>query len=376
MLIINRYLIREIFTTLLAVATVLFLILISGQLASLFGKAASGALPVDTIMTLLGLKSISSLDVVLPLSFFLAILLAFSRLYRDNEMAVLSACGISQLALLRPVLKLAVFFAIVVGILSLYIAPWAQDKSRALIKKSEATSDVQALTAGRFKETPGGGGVIYIEETDDDAGKLRNVFIQRKDGENQTIISSASGYQHTDADTGSRFLVLEKGYRYEGQPGKEDYVVIHFQKHGIRLVDKELLDTSRRQKELSTKVLWQTWEENKNIKEQRSQRYSKVNRSMAELQWRVSSILLCIVLAIVAVPLSKTSARQGRYTKLAVALMIYIIYTNLLNLSRVWVEQGNIPFGVGLWWVHFMMLAIAMMFFIRPQAISRIFLRR
>lgn len=354
----------------------LFLILISGQLASLFSKAASGALQADTILTLLGLKSISNLNMILPLSLYLAILLAFSRLYKDNEMAVLSACGIGQLVLLRPVFKLAFFFAIVVGGITLYVSPWAQDKSRALIKKSETTSDVQALTAGRFKETPGGGGVIYIEETGDENSKLSNVFIQRKDKDNQTLISSSSGYQYTDPETSSRFLVLEKGYRYEGQPGKEDYLVIKFQKHGIRLVDKELLDKNRRQKEIPTSTLWQSWLKDKNNPTQRKIKYSKLNRSVAELQWRVSPMLLCIVLAVIAVPLSKTSARQGRYTKLGLALMIYIIYTNLLNLSRVWLEQGKIHYGLGLWWVHLVMLVIAAMFFIRPQVFSRIFSRR
>lgn len=366
---------REIFTTLLGVASVLFLILFSGQLASLFSKAASGAVHADTILTLLGLKSISNLDVVLPLSFYLAILLAFSRLYRDNEMAVLAACGISQLALLKPVFKLAVFFSVIIGVISLYVAPWAQDKSRALIKKNEATSDVKALTAGRFKETPGGGGVIYFEESENEDGKLKNVFIQRSEKNHQTLISSSAGFQFTDPDTKSRFLVLEKGYRYEGHPGVEDYTVIQFQKHGIRLIDKELLDKNRRQKEIPTDILWASWQKDKDNLKERDRKYSPVNRSMAELQWRISPMLLCIILAIVAVPLSKTSARQGRYTKLALALMIYIIYTNLVNLSRVWLEQGNIHYGLGVWWVHIVMLVIAFSLFMDKTSIKRFFSR-
>jgi len=373
LLIINRYIIREIFTTLVAVATVLFLILFSGQLAKLFSQAASGALQADTIMTLLGLKSIANLDMILPLSFYLAILLAFSRLYKDNEIAVLSACGISQLTLLRPVINLAIVFALIVGFISIYLSPWAQDKSRFLIKKGEATSDVKALTAGRFKETPGGGGVIYIENTSDEETRLRNVFIQRDEDDHQTLISSAAGYQYTDPNTNSRFLVLEKGYRYEGRPGTEDYLVIRFQKHGIRLVDKELLDENRRQKEIPTSQLWDTWRANRHDRKQREEKYSQVNRSMAELQWRVSPILLCIILGVVAVPLSKTSARQGRYTKLGLALLIYIIYTNLLNLSRVWLEQGRIHYSIGVWWVHFAVLIIAMLLFAGPQTFGRFF---
>jgi len=359
------------------VTTVLLLIFISGQLTGLFSKAASGSLPVDTIMALLGLKSISNLVVVLPLAFYLAILLAFSRLYRDNEIAVLSACGISQLSLLIPVLKLATIFAVFVGILSLYLSPWAQDKSRTLIQKGEVSSDVKAFGTGRFREIPNSGGVIYIGETDKESGALKNIFIQvadknkpggkKKNGNRETIMSAAMGNQITDNETGSRFLVLMNGYRYEGTPGVSDYVVIKFKSHGIRLDEQDLVDSKRRQKEIPTSQLWGLWVKNRDNSKLVKQRYSQVNRSMAELQWRASSIFLCLILPVLAVPLSKTSARQGRYTKLALAILIYVIYTNLLNLSRVWVEQAKVYQGIGLWWVHLLVLLIAVLLLISPQ---------
>jgi len=371
LLIINKYLIREVFTTLLAVTTVLLLIFISGQLASLFSKAASGALNVNTILALLGLKSLSNLVFILPLSFYLAVLLAFSRLYRDNEMVVLAACGVGQLRLVNPVIKLAIFFALLIGVLALYLAPWAQDMSRKLINESESSSDLKALSAGRFKEIPGGSGVIYVEETEDESGKLKNIFIQitertknknknKKNSGNETIISAAAGSQMIDDKTGSRFLVLEKGFRYEGQAGVNDYVEIQFDKHGIRLTDQELLDTRRRHKEKSTQALLDSWK----------------SRDIAEFQWRVSLIFLSVILAVLAVPLSKTSARQGRYTKLAVALLIYIIYTNLLNVSRVWVERAEISSSIGLWWVHVVMLMVTILFFIDIRKITESFFYR
>ena len=343
MLIINKYLIKEIFTSLLGVAAVLFLIFFSGQLVGLYTKAASGNLQVSTIMILLGLKSISNLVFVLPLAFYLAVLLAFSRLYRDNEMVVLLACGIGQTRLILPVLRLALLFGTAIGILSLYLSPWAEDKSRQLMQKAESSTDVQTLSAGRFREIPGNKGVIYVEETKEENGKLQNIFIQRAEKESNTLIASATGFQQQEEKSGIRYLVLENGFRYEGQPGTDDYVVIRFKKHGMRLTDQTLLTKHKRYKEKSSLTLWQ----------------SGTRFDIAELQWRVSTVLLSIILAVLAIPLSKTSARQGRYTKLGLALLIYIIYTNLLNVSRVWIEKGEIPYTLGMWWVHVVMLFMA-----------------
>ena len=360
MFLINKYLIKEIVHSFLGVASVLFLILISGQLVSLYAKAASGAMPVDTILIILGLKSLSNMSIVLPLAFYLAVLLAFSRLYRDNEMAVLSACGIGQLRLLNPVLRVTLFFALLIGSLTMYLSPWSLDKARELIQQSESKTDIQALGTGKFRETPSGEGVIYIEETREESGKLQNIFIQQSKGKSNSIISSSSGYQYTDEKTGIRFLVLENGYRYDGQPGEGEYVVTQFKKHGIRLTDQELLSANRRHKEISTIELWNRWQ----------------RHDVAEFQSRISTVLLSIILAILALPLSKTSARQGRYTKVGLALLIYIIYTNLLNASRVWVERGEIPFGIGLWWVHGVMFVIAVSFYIQPHYFKGLFVKR
>ncbi len=359
MSLINKYVVKEIFSSLFGVASVLLLILVSGQLVNLYAQAASGAMPVNTILIILGLNILSNLTIILPLSFYLGILLAFGRLYRDNEMAVLAACGIGQLRLLNPVLRITVIFALFIGSLTLYFAPWALDESRRLIQQAEAKTDIQAIGAGRFRETPGGEGVIYIEETKPNSDTLQNIFIQQNSGKSSSIISSSSGKQITDGKTGIRYLILENGFRYDGQPGEGDYVVTHFKEHGMRLTDHALLSSNRRHKERSTMELWESWK----------------SYDVAEFQGRVSTIIASILLAALALPLSKTSARQGRYTKLGLALLIYIIYTNLLNASGVWVEREKISYALGLWWVHGVMLLVVIAFYIQPQSIKALFKR-
>lgn len=354
--IINRYLVREIFTTLLGVAIVLLLIFISGQLVGLYGKAASGALDVQVIMRLLGYETIANLVLVLPLAFYIAILLALSRLYKDNEMVVLSACGISPWRIVRTVLMLGVVFAILVGWLSLYLAPWSEQQSEVLTKQSEQRGELESLSAGRFKELKKGEGVLYVQAYNQSELRMNNVFVQYNFRDQNAIISAESGQRTIDKKTGDRFLELHNGFRFDGPARGGRTAMIQFERHGVR-IDERVVPVSRqfRQKATPTAVL--------------------IERGLAldhgELQWRVSAALLCIVLAVLAVPLSRTSPRQGRYSKLALALLIYIIYTNLLSVSRAWLNRNEISVWLGMWWVHLLGIAIALLLFVQWKPLLR-----
>jgi lipopolysaccharide export system permease protein len=358
--IISRYLIKEVVVTLLGVVTVLFLIFFSGQLVALYSMAASGNLEVKAILTTLGLQSIANLVFVLPLSFYIAILLAFSRLYRDNEMVVLGACGISQWQVLRAIILLAVVFASFVAYLSLYLVPWSESQTEIIYKESEQRSTLESLSAGRFKELTKGEGVVYVQEYDPDSLRMKNVFMQylfkRKDSQDDSIITAESGYRTFDKKTGDQFLVLENGYRYEELRKSKQTAVIEFKKHGVR-VDEDLNKpkVELRQRSMPTTLLLQR----------------RSGPDNAEFQWRISTALLCIVLAMLAVPLSRASPRQGRYGKLALALLIYIIYTNLLNVSRAWLNRNAIDVWIGMWWVHLLGVLLALSLLVHWKSLLR-----
>lgn len=343
--------------TLLGVGATLFLIFTSVQLVSLYGKAVGGGIQASLILKLLGLKSISSMEYILPLSLFVGILLAFSRMYKDHEMVVLAACGISLWTVLRSVIGMSILFAVVVGSISLYFAPWAEAQNEQLIKRHEKSDNVEALSSGRFRELSRGEGVVYVQEFDKDALKLKKVFVQHREKEKNSIVTSESGYKEIRKDSGDNFLVLENGQRFEGPLEDGSTAIIMFKKHGIRLTEQPAKKFAVRQKAESTMSLMEKggpWE-------------------MSEVQWRVSSALLCIVLAIMAIPLSKTSPRSGRYSKLALALLIYIIYSNLLNVSRAWMSKLIISEWVGLWWVHVLFLLLALSMYVHWKPVLKRF---
>lgn len=352
--VIDRYLIKEVLLTLAGVTLVLLLIFISGQLVNLFGKAASGTLQVRVILLTLGLKSIGNLVFVLPLSSYIAILLAFSRLYKDNEMVVLSACGVSPWRVMRAILIPSVLFSIFVGWLSLQLAPWAESQSDLISKQQQQRGDIETLASGRFKELTRGEGVVYVQEFDQDNLQMKELFLQHRIENKHSIISAESGTRQVDEKSGDRFLVLHNGIRHEGPTPDGRVAIIKFETHGVRINEQERQTTTHfRQKSVPTLELLKRGS----------------NHDHAEIQWRVSAIFLCIILAVLAVPLSRTSPRQGRYAKLALALLIYIIYTNLLNVSRAWLNKGEISVYLGMWWVHILALLLGLAMFVQWKTI-------
>ncbi len=359
-MIVDRYLIKEVIVTLLGVSLVLLLIALSAQLVDVFSKVASGALRTDTVFTMLGLKSISMMVFIIPLSLYLGVLLAFSRLYKDSEMVVLAACGIGNIRALRAVLGLAFIFMLIQGFFTLALAPWAEQRVQTIKAEIEAASDVKGLVPGRFKEIRAGTGVIYVQNANEDRTQIENLFIQQYENNKPAIITSQSGFQMIDEKTGDKFIVLTNGKRYEGRPGYKDFAMINFEQHGVR-VNQKLVNVLRL-KHRSTPTM--------------ALLASDKPGDKAEFQGRVSSAIVCVLLTIFAVPLSRTSARQGRYGKLAIALLIYITYTNLLNVAQAWVTKGDVTPEFGVWWVHILMFVVSIFLLLRQTGIKHLLFRQ
>ncbi|MFP3873278.1 MAG: LPS export ABC transporter permease LptF [Thiohalophilus sp.] len=355
-MIIARYLVKEIFLTFSAVALVLLLIALSAHLVGLFSDVASGVLQVDTVLHIFVVRTLSILVFILPLALYLAILLALSRLYRDSEMAAIAACGIGTGYIMRAVLGLALVVAVLQGLLSLQLGPWAEHQVQLLTAAAQSRGDIQGIAPGRFQEMREGSGVLYVEELDREQNRMRNVFVQQQRTKGGSIIRSQSGHQMLEEKTGDRFMVLERGYRYDGKPGQQNYTVIEFEKHGIRIQEKPPEVASRKHKAIPTTELWQ----------EDKRGYT------AELQWRISSALMCLVLAVLAVPLSVTSHRQNRYGRLAIAIVLYMLLTNLLSVSRSWLFDDKISPYLGLWWVHGTVLLIAIVLLLRQSGIRHL----
>jgi len=351
--IINRYLIKEVVYTLLAVTPILLFIFLSSRFVQYLADAASGKFPADIIFVLLGLKSITVFPLVLPLVFFLSIVLALGRLYVDSEMTSLAACGIGTPQVLRIMTPLILSVAVAAAFLSLLLSPWAVSQSNEIKDRSQQGLELSTIVAGRFKESKRGEDILYAEKLSADARLMDNVFIQSRRSDKVNVLSSANASKYYDKKTGDQFLLLKNGSRYELSPNHTDFRITQYEKYFVRFQQADL-PVGDRLEEKPTLVLLE----------------STGIRDIAELQWRISMPVSVITLGLIGVLLARTTPRQGRYAKLFIAILIYIIYINMMGVARAWVSHGIVTPLFGMWWVHAVMLAALFVLFSRDLNIS------
>ena len=335
----DRYLLKEVISGWLAVTLFLWLILVSNRLVRYLGDAVSGDIPGNVIFKLIGLKMVWYLVHVVPFALALGVVLALGRLYRDNEMTVMSACGVGPWRIYKPLLGFGFVLAIILAWLSLYISPQVQGMSFKLEKQAKQQADLTVLGAGRFNELQKGRLTFYAEGLSADKQHMENLFIvlRSKKGQDKLpqLLTAKSAYRKIDDVTGDSFLVLVDGYRYEGKPGEANYRIMKFGEYGVRVNLPGKLEVQEKQESTPTAALLNSADPG----------------DIAELQWRLAMPVSVIVLLLLAVPLCKSSPRQGRYGRLVVAILLFVIYYNLLATAKYWVGEGSVPAVIGLWWV-------------------------
>lgn len=334
--ILDRYIFREIASTWLAVTMVLMLVLLTNQFARVLGDVAKGRLPQDAAFDVIGLSAAQYLTILVPIGLFLAVMLALGRLYRDSEMPAMLACRVGPSGVYRPLFWLLVPLVAGVTWLSTDLAPKALQAVERIGAEAKREADLASIEAGRFTPIGSDNAVVYGERVLG-SGVMENVFMQRRvaDGVVEVVVARR-GEQVDSEDPDIRYLVLYDGRRYEGIPGTTEFRVVEFAEHGIpyRLPSLEAPEPTPRA--MSFMQLLQ----------------SDGLEHVAEWQWRVSVPLATIILSIIAVPLARTQPRAGRYGRLAIGLLVFIIYLNMLSAAKAWIEQATIAPALGVWWVH------------------------
>ncbi len=339
-MVVSRYLVREVLQSLVVVLAVLLLIFIGRHFARYLAEAAAGELPAELIFRLLAMLTINASVMLIPFAFFIAVLLAFGRLYRDSEMTALAAAGLGLARVARPIFFLSLGLAGFVGWLALYAAPWAARQGIEVREQAEAQSDLASIGAGQFREVGVDRSVFYVESLSNDRSVMNHVFVQRTTPDGTSMFAANSGYQYVDANSGERYLVLLDGRRYEGTPGNTAFRIHDYAKASFRIEPLEVRARSPKQDSIATTELFQSTD----------------IRDTAELQRRFSMPLSLLLLGALAVFVSRTSPREGRYARLFGAILIYVIYNNLMGAALSWVQRGAVPTSVGLWWVHGLLL--------------------
>jgi lipopolysaccharide export system permease protein len=334
--------------------SVLLGIVVISQLIRFLGDAVSGKLAVDGVLALLGFSAMNYLPVLLSLSLFLSILLTLSRSYRDSEMVVWFGSGIGLTYWMRPVMIYATPVVAVIGLLSLVLSPWALQKSDEFKQTLESRDDVTAATPGMFRESKQANRVYFIDKTQAGDNRVSGIFVQSEQNSKLGTMVAKQGVQETHAN-GDRFLVLLNGTRYEGIPGQRDYRIVEFERYAIRIDSVAPKQVEPYARTLSTQGLWQ----------------DRTRTNLAELEWRLGLPISAAVLALLAIPLSYINPRAGRSLNLVTAMVLYMLYSNMISVTNAWVGQGKLSPGIGLWGIHALLLAVTVaLFYWRMSLIS------
>jgi lipopolysaccharide export system permease protein len=341
---LQKYILREWFWTSLAVSIVLLIVLLGAYLGDMLNDIVDGRMPAGLMSMQLLLHMPETLGNILPLAGFIAVLWGLGRFYRDQEMAVMRSSGFGWKNLLKPLFTLVIPLAVTLLVLGLSVAPRTAQMAEEQLEEAFRSAAVWGLQPGKFHVLRHGDLVLYAEAIEEDGSSLRNIFIKQRDQEREQVWVAQKGRYWMDSETGDRYLILEDGKVTDIAAGQLDLRVLNFARNDLRLPEPE----SRKRDKASVNLKSSTELFNERNKE-----------SIAELQWRLSPAITVIVLGLLAIPLAHSEPREGRGVRIILGILVYLLYGNMLYLSRSWVTDGVLPTYIGMWWVHFTFLVIS-----------------
>ena len=340
-MIFHRALQRELAASAGATFTVLFTVLVTWTLISILGKAAGGKVASSDVVALIAFAMLNYLPTILTLTSFISVLAVVTRCYRDSEMVVWFASGLSLTRWIRPVLTFGLPLVLLTATLSLFVTPWAKMKSSEFVERFEKREDLKKVSPGQFKESSSANRVFFVEGVGSEATVVQNVFVNTVEDNLNTVVVAKEGVIETDPK-GGQFLVLKNGRRYQGTPGQADFQSMEFERYSMRISSKGPVAGSALDPDaLSTAAL---------VAE-------PTRANLGELVTRIGAPVTCLLLLLLAIPLGFVNPRAGSAANLILALLIFITYLNLTRMTQASVARGKTEFAMAWWPLH---LAVAL----------------
>ena len=350
-MILRRYIHKEIAEKLGWVMGLLLLIITSNRFVRYLADAAAGAFPVDLVFQALLMKMLASLLQLMPAAVFLAVLLGLSRLARDRESMAVSVAGGVRRVELVSVLQFSLLFSLIVFFTGFFVSPWAAQNTETLRTRAEAEAETAGIVAGKFNELDRGERVIYIEQSSSDRSRMENVFLQDREGQQTRVINSSSASYRNEEDAGGRFILFENGRQYTKSQDSLDYRITHYRVYAVLVERGNAESRYTKLKALPTATLLG----------------SDSPKHVAELQWRLSFVISSLLLPVLALALSRYSFSEQKYFSAFVAVLIYIVYSNMLGIAKTLLKRDAIPGFIGLWWVHLLLIVLIVLVFQFPR---------
>ena len=329
-MIIDHYLRREISVPFLAVSMILLSIFVTFSLTRFLMDANAGLLHPGEIFQLTVLKSLIAMEVLLPLSLYIGVLSGLGRLHSDSEIYAMRASGISEMRALRPIVGMAILLAVLIALFSVFVRPWAYGMAFEIKARAEAATEVDRVRAARFYSFEDSGRTVFVKGVSDGGRQLDQVFIQSQKNADLQVITAASGELDYNARPGFHQLTLHDASVWKRVEDGPD-VFAELGSLSLWIPAGEPEPVGYKTKSSNIFELW----------------LSDGRADSAEFQWRLSTPFSALLLALLAIPMSRSRPRQGRYARILLALIVYAVYFNLVDVSRTWVEQGK---AGTIWW--------------------------
>jgi lipopolysaccharide export system permease protein len=335
-MIFQRAIRRELLNAVGAVFTALFTIIISVTLIRILGDAAAGKIASSDVLSLIGFASLINLPVLISLSTFIAVLMVVARSYQDSEMVVWFASGVSLMDWIRPVMQVGLPMVILTAALSFWLTPWSQKLSAEQRERFRNREDISRVSPGKFQESANGQKVFFVEGLSSDTAKVNNVFLSQNQNQESGVVLAREGTVRIDA-RGDKLLQLYDGRRYDGMPGSPEFRIMDFERYTVIIASntKELAE-NKSARVLATAELINDPSRN----------------NLAELLFRISAPLACLIQMLLAIPLGFVNPRRGRTLNLMIALLLAVTYFNAISIMQAMVAQGKTSFGMSWWPLH------------------------
>ncbi len=335
-MIFQRAIRRELLNAVGAVFTALFTIIISVTLIRILGDAAVGKIASSDVLSLLGFASLINLPVLISLSTFIAVLMVVARSYQDSEMVVWFASGVSLMDWVRPVMQVGIPMVILTAVLSFWLTPWSQKLSAEQRERFRNREDISRVSPGKFQESANGQKVFFVEGLSSDTTRVNNVFLSQNQTQESGVALAREGTVRID-ERGDKLLQLYDGRRYDGMPGSPEFRIMDFERYTVIIASntKELAENKSARVLATVDLITDPTPNN-----------------LAELLFRISAPMTCLMQMLLAIPLGFVNPRRGRTLNLMIALLLAVTYFNATNIMQAMVAQGKTSFATSWWPLH------------------------
>ena len=351
---IRKYIIGEILSPTLLCLLIFTMVLLMGRLMKLVDLVVNKGVSITDIMVLFGTMLPAFLNITLPLSFLMGIMIGLSRMSADSETIAMKAAGVGLAQMARPVLTLAMIFSLLTAVASLWLKPWGYQAFREqvfAITMQKATIGFQPQVFMKQFDNM----VLYADELNDRTGQMNGLFIVERKPEATMLIFADQGDILADEREEVITLRLLDGTIHRQETDADStYQLINFRSYDVQpdLTGNgegaiEKAGRKKRPKEMSTAQLWSRLRsEDVRLNER------KLGAVKAELHTRLASPLAPLIFALFGLPFSIQTHRSGRSGGFVVGLIIYLCYYMLLSLAQTFTADAGITPWLSFWLPH------------------------